>query len=495
MLSLSCDIRDCFGYNSLYSWKGYHLGNRHRFYRPHRVNQTCSTQLSRERVDDVDVAADRDQFIDHFKSLPYEMRLKCLTHCTFHSLLNTELWLKEVDTRHCDKLMKECHVTRPKCAWTLDIMDLSTFHTPVSLDFRPFSSFPESMTATLRTGKYNQTDDALYVRYGATNRYPCFYYRECQKSLESSVKDIDRLPDSNCRWKNLLTFLQVGQSCLPLSSYSSRSYNHNSFSKTVTAQNGFYNTKRVGHSKESYLKPITLNPGVYYWEHIDYNWEEAVEVMIREDDSRNRCFVDHSPLIPGTSDLDFYKRYRCASLLYRRVVHPVLEADDLFSTICRFKDGRVTVDGYYKHLYLTFDRSADLNSSSKLLEKEQVVYRHIFTPTSDVSVYKCIDKDTLRNVFYYRVGLPANSRIFSIDRNSSTVRINFYVKYNDTTGHDKAVICSPHLRFLTSPDNDCYAFLHWSYYNVLENYDKAEEIFNLLFTPNVGSTNSKNTQH
>lgn len=412
---------------------------------------------------------DVDPFYENFRLLPNEMKLKCMAYAPFHVIANQALWMDDTDPWFTEQIMRDKHVTESAC-WMCDNMQLTFLcpsPRPVTVGLRQGGAFVfrplETTTACLGTTERLQKID---WRFGDVNRYPCFYYRSCahydqpvtkrQNTSEAAVLE---------RWRRLHGPEAMDDEILRRVGESAR----------LRIAYDAYRSKRT-KSPDTYplADPVTLDlrPGMYYWELVNYNWEEKMALIEGAENRQRHFFID-----PADPSHDVTARHQIdMSLLLRKVCHPSEETTDRFETVGYFERMEVKTTGHHLKpcvvqphsnqntvVYFKFgDEEDDTHTPAtqqdggkvRFLKSPQAMYMHSLTPTHGVRVYKCQDAGLRKQIPYFFALLPANMTPHSLQRNKNTVRLNIFTKTLDEDVAGASLVTA-----VTSPVERGYCFI------------------------------------
>src|SRR5436190_16353185 len=142
----------------------YHNG----FFYPHTVSWKCNATGPRDH---------HDQFNELFSNLPHEMKVKCLSYCSYFALVNREIWLQDFDTVFFKRLMRDPHFKR--CSNSCQVVRrgfsgvvLNTNQCVMRIGFRETPPhIPQRSTPSLYTVRKRKC-----TPYGDFNRYPSSFY-------------------------------------------------------------------------------------------------------------------------------------------------------------------------------------------------------------------------------------------------------------------------------------------------------------------------------
>ena len=394
-----------------------------KFYFPHQVSWKCDAVKSDE--DGALSRATDDQFYQLFSNLPHEMKLKCLSHCSYFALVNPEMW---IDPAFFRRLMQDPHTKMcvNNCMDTFSGVCLSKTRRVVHIGFErtsPHQRAPSSVPRRRRPSAVNNQSP-----YGSVNRYPSFFYRKFKAASKRTA------PTEAARWK--LLHSSTG-SRVPFQEI----LDHGVHPHWDDLGKGIESLpKSVYHPSDRYVFPCPskkldqvthaeLGPGAYYWEFINHNFEDALATL--DADGPQRHFdLSHKTGRPSThSDRP---RTMYFSLMLRRVAHPDAEQEDRFVNLCFFRtDAAKRPNASGKEIYFVLseegrDMTSDISPPSNVYE-DHTMFRHALTPTFEICVERNVDRATRRDISHFRVLFPTHVSVLSLDQNSTTLRLNFHM--------------------------------------------------------------------
>lgn len=426
MLALSCCHRRCSDLFQLNDGTLY----------PHTVVWDCTRRHGPRRPDE-----EVDPFYEHFGMLPNEMKLECMSYVPFHVIANHALWLDDTDPWFTKKIMWDKHVTGSACPWCKTIQPTFLCLSPQTLSVClkeggtfAFHREKQSWRQLFKQWPSATRGGEIDQRFGGVNRYPSFYFRSCshhdqpleERQNNSIVSVLER-------WSRLR---RLGGT------------------KAESVQTVFRSRIRIVYDAKKTDSPGTplrgpattkLKPGMYYFELVNYNWEERVASSVEGVESRQRhFFID--PLDPSHGDM--VRQQTDMSLLLRKVCHPSEETTDRFETVGYF-ERKAGVDERTNVYFNLGDDEDDSPTPATVGEEEeestfvmspQMVYMHTLTPTHGVHVYRCDTErrgdnvayaGSRKKVSYFCASFPPGLTLHSLQRNKNTVRLNIFTETLD----------------------------------------------------------------
>lgn len=421
-----------------------------------------------------------DSFYDLFRKLPYELKIHCLSFAGFHTLVNTELWLRDTDRLHFRKQVVESQLDYENFDLFIDVQRL---YIGFAFPFDEPYSGPH-------IGGREQPD--MEARFGRVNRYTSCYYRKCAHFDDVCHGRQPTAKEVIGRWRRLHKGTATTRGSSVRTVKLLRHVSDRLRRSDLSGSDSQFMYSRWPTTIDPFN--VRLEPGAYYWELVNHNWEKTVSDVEGEGSRQNHFRLDLS----GESHEGSVGGFVCMSLMYRRVVHPTVESNDVFTNLAYFYD-RCSLKGMVQdsvvyfgfgeqyhagdHQEMPDPTTSETESDDDDLLQNYVltypvrVYRHSLTPAYGIELERAVDPENGSGAVYYKVTLPENATLYSLDRNKTTVRLNFYVETRRLTHHERSSYGASIAAAVCSNVDRGYAFMPTDNTYVDE---RSEEVFRLF---------------